>query len=91
MSTKKEQEVKAVKVGKLDAVLSVIFVVAGIAVIELLSWLITVLPVLDSYEGGKYVWLKIPIGILIGAVLKGVDRKKHEDPTPSNGLIDVEV
>lgn len=83
----KVQEREAVKTGRLDAILAAVFSVGGVAVAELLGWLITLLPMLDTFQAGKYRWLTVPLGIILGAIVKGLDRKKHEDPSPSTGLV----
>lgn len=84
---KVEMEEKAVETGKLDGILAAVFSVGGLAVTELIGWLITLLPMLDTFQGGKYRWLTVPLGIILGAIVKGLDRKKHEDPSPSTGLV----
>lgn len=85
----KVQEQKAVETGRLDAILAAVFSVGGVAIAELIGWVITLLPFLDTWQGGKYRWLTVPLGIVLGAIVKGLDRKKHEDPSPSKGLIEV--
>jgi hypothetical protein len=87
MTTTTKMEEKAVKTGVLDGFLVALF--AGLAYlgIELLSWAATNLDLLDTFHGGDYAWVKIPLALLITSVLKGLDRKKHEDPSPSTGLV----
>ena len=83
-------EEKAKAVGVKDGLLTVLFTVVSYAGVELLTWVLTILPVLGDYEAGKYAWLQVPLAIVIGAVLKGIDRKKHEDPTdPATGLVQI--
>lgn len=84
------EEAKAKSVGIKDGFLTVLFTVISYAGIELLTWLLTILPFLNDYEAGKYAWLQVPLAVVIGAVLKGIDRKKHEDPTdPATGLVQI--
>lgn len=83
-------EQKAVLTGKVDAALTVLFVALSYGFTELVSWLVTILPGVTSSDWGKYNWLKVPVSVFVGGLLKGYDRKKHEDPTPSTGLIEVD-
>lgn len=79
---------KAKATGIRDGLLTVIFTVASYAGVELITYLLTVVPVLDTYQAGKYAFLQVPIALVLGAILKGIDRKKHEDPSdPSTGLV----
>lgn len=79
---------KATATGIKDGFLTVFFTVLSYAGIELLTFLLTVLPVLDNYQAGKYAWVQAPLALIIAAVIKGIDRKKHEDPTDSaTGLV----
>lgn len=71
-----------------DGFLTVLFTVAAYAGVELLTFVLSLLPLLSDYEAGKYAWIQAPLALLIGSVLKGIDRKKHEDPTDaSTGLV----
>lgn len=83
----KVQEQKAVETGRVDAILAAIFSTGAVVVTELLGYLITLVPFLDTWQGGKYRWLTVPAGIILGAIVKGIDRKKHEDPSPSTGIV----
>jgi membrane associated rhomboid family serine protease len=77
---------KAVKTGVTDGFLTVLFASLGM----LLTWAATELvPLLDTFEGGKYAWAKAIVGMLIGAAIKALDRKRHEDSSPRNGLVEV--
>lgn len=81
-------EAKARATGIKDGFLTVVFTVLAYAGVELITWLLTVLPILDTYEAGKYAFLQVPLALILGAILKGIDRKKHEDPTDSStGLV----
>lgn len=85
------QEEEAVKVGKLDAALAFLFSTGSVIVLDLLGWALTALPFLDTWQDGQYRWATVPLGIILGAIIKGYDRKKHEDPSKSTGLIEVEL
>lgn len=79
---------RAKATGIKDGFLTVVYTVLAYAGVELLTWLLTVLPILDTYQAGKYAFLQVPVALIIGAVLKGIDRKKHEDPADgSTGLV----
>lgn len=79
---------KATATGIKDGLLTVFLTVAAYAGIELLTFALTVLPVLDTWQAGKYAFLQVPLALIIGAILKGIDRKKHEDPSDSaTGLV----
>lgn len=79
---------KAKATGIKDGLLTVIFTVAAYAGVELLTFVLSLLPMLADYEAGKYAWLQVPLALVIGSILKGLDRKKHEDPTDSStGLV----
>lgn len=83
-------EAKAKATGIKDGLLTVVFTVLAYAGVELLTWLLTVLPILDTYQAGKYAFLQVPLALIIGAVLKGIDRKKHEDPSDAaTGLVSI--
>lgn len=84
-TTKPTEDQKAVQVGVLDGFLVIVFQFAG----ALAAWLITQLPFLDTFEDGRYSWVKWPLGILLGAGIKALDRKKHEDSSASTGLVDL--
>lgn len=85
--SKEAQESKALATGKLDAFLTSLFAIGGLVLAELLGYLLTLVPMLDTWQGGKYRWLTVPVGIVIGAIVKGIDRKKHEDSSASTGLV----
>lgn len=74
---------KAVRTGVVDGFLTVLFQALGL----LVAYLITLLPFLDTFQDGRYSWVKFPLGVLLGAAVKALDRKIHEDPTPSTGLL----
>lgn len=74
---------KAILTGIVDGVVNILFLAAG----QLIAYAITLVPFLDTFQQGKYAWAKVPVGILLGVILKSVDRKKHEDPSPSKGLL----
>lgn len=86
-TTIKKQEAKAVNTGIKDGFLVALFTGLSYLAVELLSWAVTALPVLDTLEGGEYAWLKMPLALVLAVILKGIDRKKHEDPSPSTGLV----
>lgn len=75
---------KAVRTGILDGLLVITFQFIGM----LLAYALTLLPFLDTFQQGRYGWVKFPLGILLGAGIKALDRKKHEDGTPATGLVD---
>lgn len=83
------QEAKAITNGKLDAFLVGLFALLATLAVQLLEWLLTQgLDLLD----GVVTWSLWPFAkgliILLGTmVLKGLDRKKHEDPSTSTGLV----
>jgi hypothetical protein len=77
-------DAKSKKTAILDGFLVIVFQFVG----QLGVYAITLLPFLDTFQQGRYSWVKFPLGILLGALIKALDRKKHEDATPSNGLID---
>ena len=86
MATKSEQiNQKAVSTGIKDGFLVVGFQALGL----LVTYLVTLLPFLDTFQQGRYAWAKVPIGMALGAVLKAVDRKKHEDTSTSTGLVKI--
>lgn len=74
---------KAVQTGVLDGLLVIVFQFAG----QLLAYAVTLLPFLDTFQQGRYSWAKFPIGILIGAGIKALDRKRHEDSSSATGLV----
>jgi len=76
-------------IGRIDALLTLLFVAAGYALTELVSWAVTALPMIDSMDWGKYNWAKAPVAVFLGGMLKGYDRKKHEDPSKTNGLLNL--
>lgn len=81
-----EQEAKAVNTGIKDGFLMLVFVVIGQAVAFATDYL---LPLLSTWQDGKFAWAIPVLGVLLAAILKAVDRKKHEDPSPSTGLLKV--
>lgn len=81
MATQTDQ--KAVRTGVLDGLLVIVFQFAG----QLGAYAITLLPFLDTFQQGRYSWVKFPLGILLGAAIKALDRKKHEDASPATGLV----
>lgn len=89
MPSEKALEQKAVTTGKIDAFLSFLFTVVGLASVELLGWALTLLPMLTTYKDGTYRWATVPLGIIIGAIVKGVDRRVHESPDDRTGLISI--
>lgn len=79
---------KAKATGIKDGLLTVLFTVLSYAGVELLTYLLTLLPILDTYQAGKYAFLQVPLALIGGAILKGIDRKKHEDPQdPATGIV----
>lgn len=76
---------KAVSVGVLDGFLVLLFQFAG----QFVAYVVTLLPFLDTFQQGRYSWVKFPLGVALGAALKALDRKKHEDSTPASGLIEL--
>lgn len=85
--TTEDQEAKAKETGIKDGLLSVLFTAGTYAVIALLTWALEQLP--DVNLGNEWEWIRVPLAIAIGAIIKGIDRKKHEDPSPSTGLVKV--
>lgn len=81
---------RATATGIKDGLLTVVFTVASYAGVELLTYLLTLLPFLGTYQAGKYAFLQVPLALVLGAVLKGLDRKKHEDPADTKtGLVNL--
>lgn len=79
---------KAKATGIKDGLLTVLFAVLSYAGVELVTFALSLLPMLGDYEAGKYAFLQVPITLVLTAILKGIDRKKHEDPTdPAKGLV----
>lgn len=79
---------KAKATGIKDGLLTVVFTVAAYAGVELITYVLTLLPLLNDYQAGKYAFLQVPLALVLGAILKGIDRKKHEDPSDtSSGLV----
>lgn len=79
---------RAKTTGVIDGLLTVLFTIGSYAAVELLTFALTLLPLLTNYEAGKYLWLQAPLALILGAILKGLDRKKHEDPaTVETGLV----
>ncbi len=86
MATNTQQvDAKAVRAGVVDGVLTIVFQALG----QLAAYAITLLPFLDTFQQGKWSWVKFPLGVALGAAVKALDRKKHEDSTSSTGLISV--
>ena len=77
---------EAKSVGFKDSVLTVLFLTAGFLLTHVAD---AIVPYLDTAWDGQYAWTKPIIAILIGAVIKGIDRKKHEDPSPSTGIVPI--
>lgn len=76
---------KAVNTGFKDALL-----VFGFSVLAyILTYAVTLLPFLDTFQDGRYAWVKAPLALLIASIVKGIDRKRHEDAGPSTGLVDI--
>ena len=76
---------KATNTGVKDGFLTVLFGVLSYAVLTLGAWLIDALPGINL---GKWEPLKLPIVLVLTALLKGKDREIHEDPTKAaNGLV----
>lgn len=86
MATKAQTDEKAFRTGVLDGVLVIVFQALG----QLAAYAITLLPFLDTFQQGRYAWVKFPLGVALGAAVKAIDRKKHEDSTPATGLIPVQ-
>jgi hypothetical protein len=88
MATKVKQltEAKAKATGFKDAVLVVL--ATGAAYVLTLAGE-QLVPFLSTAWDGKYAWTQPIVALLIGAVIKGLDRKKHEDPSPSTGLLKI--
>lgn len=74
---------KAKRTAVVDGFLVVLFQALGL----LVTYLLTLLPFLDTFQQGRYAWVKLPLGVLLGAAIKALDRKKHEDSTGSTGLV----
>lgn len=83
--TRYEQDIKAVSTGWKDGLLTLGFTVAG----QIIAYVITLLPFLDTVQQGRWAWLKVPAGLVLAAILKGIDRKIHEDSTSRTGLVKV--
>lgn len=84
-----EQEQEAKKVGRLDALLVGLFATLSTIVVSVLEWLVSGALDLLSFD---YPWWPFAKGflVLIGTmILKGIDRKRHEDPSESTGLVHV--
>lgn len=84
-SPAKVQDAKAINTGFKDAVLVLLFGVGA----YIITYVITLLPFLDTFQQGKYAWVKPLAAVLLGAALKGLDRKKHDDSSPASGLVNV--
>lgn len=88
MATKVKQltEEKAKATGFKDAVL-VVLATGAAYVLTLVSE--QLLPFLQTAWNGDYAWTQPIIALLLGAAIKGLDRKKHEDPSASSGLVKI--
>ena len=76
---------KANNTGLKDGFLTALFAVLSYAGLTLGGWIISALPGIDL---GKWEPIKLPIVLIVTALLKGKDRAVHEDPTtPATGLI----
>lgn len=85
MATKAQTDQKAFATGVKDGILTIVFQALG----QVAAYAITLLPFLDTFQQGRYAWVKFPLGVLLGSAVKALDRKKHEDSTSSTGLIPV--
>lgn len=85
MPTTKSIDAKAVRTGLKDALLMVLFSSAA----YLVTYAVTLLPFLDTFQEGRYAWVKPVAALALGAAAKGLDRKKHEDSSDSTGLVKV--
>ncbi len=87
--TKAEQEVESVKTGRLDAFLTALFATVSTLFVQLIEWILS--DGLDLIDGTtNESWWPLAKGaviLVLTAMLKGIDRKKHEDPSSSTGLI----
>jgi hypothetical protein len=82
-------ERRAALIGKIDAILTAFFVAVSLALVEFVSYIASVLPTIDS-NWGEWNWLKVPLSIFLGALIKGKDRAKHENPDdPDPGIVNV--
>lgn len=88
-SPTKVAEQKAVETGVKDAFLVVLFSILAYAGVSLLTFALSLLPMLKTLNGGKWAWLEVPLSLFIAAAIKGLDRKKHEDPTSDTGLVKI--
>lgn len=82
-----DQEQEAKKVGRLDAFLVGLFAALTTLAVSLLEWIVSGALDLLSLD---YPWWPFAKGfiILIGTmILKGIDRKRHEDPSEDTGLV----
>lgn len=86
MATRTQIDEKAFRTGVLDGVLTIVFQALG----QLAAYVITLLPFLDTFQQGRYSWVKFPLGIALGAAVKALDRKKHEDSSTATGLVSVQ-
>ncbi len=85
MATKVQTDEKAFRSGVVDGVLTILFQSAG----QLVAYAITLLPFLETFQSGKWSWVQFPLGVLLGALAKAIDRKIHEDSSKRTGLIPV--
>jgi len=76
---------QALTVGTKDGFLTALFAVLSYAVLTLGGWLLSALPGINL---GRWEPVKIPLVLILTALLKGKDRAVHEDPTnPATGLV----
>lgn len=84
MQTTKEQ---AITVGTKDGFLTALFAVLSYAGLTLGGWLIDALPGINL---GRWEFVKLPLVLIVTALIKGKDRQVHEDPTSkATGLIKI--
>lgn len=84
-----KQETKAVSTGKKDAFLVGLFALGSTFGVQLLEWLLSGgLDLLDSvFKASWWPAVKGVLIIVLTMIWKGIDRKKHEDPSASTGLV----
>lgn len=79
---------KAQVVGVKDSFLMLLFTISGYVAVSVLTWALSALPMVNL--GPKWEFIKVPLALLIGAALKGLDRFKHENPAdPQTGLVQI--
>lgn len=85
----RNKEIKSVSTGKKDAFLVGLFAILSFAGLQVVEWLVNGgLDLLDGMFHASW-WPAVKYILVLGLtmLLKGVDRKKHEDITNSTGLI----